>query len=294
MVYERTSKVSGVLLLAHGCQHSATDWWPHSQSCPQCIGLPVEREIVLEALRHDILPVALSSSNRAHKCWTGRDVPVASRLIAHIYTRYLHSDYSIPLYLLGASSGGSFVGMLAQSKSTKPKVSAICVQIMALNNYSSLPPSLFVLMTRDAATLRHVEKNAAHLKDFSILRVEEKPITPTFFYDHGQALSKEDSTAVHTALKKAALIGSDSFLTSDPRMSEWREVVKTALPHIVPAVDSLEPDLSPISELLNLARAQHEITDDYLHEVFEWFKNHGKGHRRRAVNRSARMRLDGL
>eukprot|EP01035_Chromulina_nebulosa_P029950 gene29950-39762_t len=164
----------------------ATDWWPHSQSCPQCIGLPVEREIVLEALRHDILPVALSSSNRAHKCWTGRDVPVASRLIAHIYTRYLHSDYSIPLYLLGASSGGSFVGMLAQSKSTKPKVSAICVQIMALNNYSSLPPSLFVLMTRDAATLRHVEKNAAHLKDFSILRVEEKPITPTFFYDHGQ------------------------------------------------------------------------------------------------------------
>ncbi len=39
------------------------------------------------------------------------------------------------------------------------------------------------------------------------------------------------------------------------------------MPHIVPAVDSLEPDLSPISELLNMARAQHEITDDYLLEV---------------------------
>lgn len=181
----------------------ATDWWPRSPSCPQCIGLPVEREIVLEALRQDILPVALSSSNRAHKCWTGRDIPVASRLIAHIYTRYLQSDYSIPLYLLGASSGGSFVGMLGQSKTTKPKVSAICVQIMALNNYSSLPPSLFVLMARDTATLRHVERNAAHLKDCSVLRAEEKPITPTFFYDHGQALSKEDSAAVQTALKTA-------------------------------------------------------------------------------------------
>ena len=181
----------------------ATDWWSHSPSCPQCIGLPVEREIVLEALRQDILPVALSSSNRAHKCWTGRDIPVASRLITHIYTHYLHSDYSIPLYLLGASSGGSFVGMLAQSKSTKPKVSAICVQIMALNNYSSLPPSLFVLMTRDATTLHHVERNAPHLKDCTVLRVEEKAITPTFFYDHGQALSKEDSAAVHAALKTA-------------------------------------------------------------------------------------------
>ena len=40
------------------------------------------------------------------------------------------------------------------------------------------------------------------------------------------------------------------------------------MPHIVPAVDSLEPDLSPISELLNMARAQHEITDDYLLEVY--------------------------
>ena len=46
------------------------------------------------------------------------------------------------------------------------------------------------------------------------------------------------------------------------------QVVKSAVPHIVPAVDSLEPDLSPISELLNMARAQHEITDDYLLEVY--------------------------
>lgn len=219
-----TGKVAGVLFLAHGCQHSGTDWWPQSTACPDCIGLPVERTIVREALRHDFLPIALSSVNRMHKCWTAKDLPIASRLIAHIYSHYLNSDYTIPLFLLGASSGGSFVGQLAQAKITKPKVSAICVQIMSLNNYSSLPPSIFVLMSRDGATLRHVEKYAIHLKDYSILKASEKPITSTYFFDHGEALSKNDSATVQAALKSAGFINAKDFLISDPRISEWREV----------------------------------------------------------------------
>lgn len=36
-------------------------------------------------------------------------------------------------------------------------------------------------------------------------------------------------------------------------------------------MDSLEHDLSPISELMNLAWCQHEITDDYLDEVLFLF-----------------------
>jgi len=72
------------------------------------------------------------------------------------------------------------------------------------------------------------------------------------------------------------MIDINDILISDPRVSDWREVVKTAIPHIVPAIDSLRSDESPISELMNLARSQHEITDDFLPEVFDWFTKHGE------------------
>jgi len=36
----------GMVFLAHGCAHAATDWWPKSESCPSCIGLPIEKSIV--------------------------------------------------------------------------------------------------------------------------------------------------------------------------------------------------------------------------------------------------------
>ena len=45
------------------------------------------------------------------------------------------------------------------------------------------------------------------------------------------------------------------------------QIVKASLPHLLSDRDSLRPDASPISELMNMAYAQHEITDEYLIEV---------------------------
>lgn len=28
----------GLLFLAHGCSHSATDFWERSEACPNCLG----------------------------------------------------------------------------------------------------------------------------------------------------------------------------------------------------------------------------------------------------------------
>ena len=41
----------GVLALFHGCAHSATDFWPQSDRCPECRGLPVEVRITRMALQ---------------------------------------------------------------------------------------------------------------------------------------------------------------------------------------------------------------------------------------------------
>lgn len=42
-----------------------------------------------------------------------------------------------------------------------------------------------------------------------------------------------------------------------------------AIPSAIPAQDTLEANHSPMSELMNMARAFHEITDEYLKEVRE-------------------------
>ena len=39
---EIAGPIKGILLLCHGCHHAATDFWIQSQSCPQCLGLPIE------------------------------------------------------------------------------------------------------------------------------------------------------------------------------------------------------------------------------------------------------------
>ena len=62
-------RIEGIVFLAHGCAHSATDWWPKSPTCESCIGLPVERAIVEEVLRNGYLAVAQNSHNRKRKCW---------------------------------------------------------------------------------------------------------------------------------------------------------------------------------------------------------------------------------
>jgi hypothetical protein len=250
-VYQRPSltKPGGVLFLAHGCSHSATDWWPKSTTCVDCIGLPVETTIVKEAIKRNYFVVALSSSNREHKCWSNDDIEISAKLIKHIYSEFLTEDFTIPLYLLGGSSGGSFVGILGSSQVTKPLVSAVCIQIMSLRSYAQLPPTLFVLMTKDANTLRNVQSRLTKLSNQSsdynthkVLKVDEQKITPSFFFDHGQALTMVDSQTLHSEfVRKAVISASTHLLHVDPRTPEstWREVR-----HCTFRIICLENDLS--------------------------------------------------
>jgi hypothetical protein len=240
-VYQRSSLVKpvGVLFLAHGCSHSATDWWPKSSTCNDCIGLPVETTIVKEAIKRNYFVVALSSNNREHKCWSNEDIEISAKLINHIYTKFLTEDFTIPLYLLGGSSGGSFAGILASSQVTKPLVSAVCIQIMSLRSYAQLPPTLFVLMTKDTNTLRNVQSRLTKLSnqssDFNahkVLKVAEQRISPSFFFDHGQALTLADSQTLHGELVRGAVISASThMLQIDPRSPEstWREVILSVL-----------------------------------------------------------------
>jgi hypothetical protein len=139
---------------------------------------------------------------------------------------------------------------------------------MSLDTYTSRVIGRIITQLNNGS--RH---NQAHSQGqpngeaYTQLICNPKPLVPSFFNDHGSALSQDDSVKAVQALKDAGYLDEKGMLKDDPRMSDWRTVLAKALPHIVPAKDTLVADASPVSELLNLAWALHEITDEYIDEV---------------------------
>jgi hypothetical protein len=223
--------IKGVVFFAHGCAHSVLDWWPEDpQSCPKCKGLPIETSLVQEALSRRYVALAASSSNKVHHCWTEEDVPRMITLFKYFYQNILRdTNMKIPLHLLGASSGGSFVGLLGQTTDVVPRVKSICVQISAMRFLTSNPslPALFVAMERDEFTIKRVEKNMSKLKSSSrFLKVPEQPIEKNYFSEHTRgSISASESEEIFNAFKEHGVIDNQTHrLIEDPRRSNWRTV----------------------------------------------------------------------
>ena len=89
MVYQLPSGgvVKGVLAVFHGCSHRATDWFPKSDSCKKCIGLPVERVIAKSALDSGLAVLALSSSNKV----TNHPLFLSNSLISNPINIFSHA-----------------------------------------------------------------------------------------------------------------------------------------------------------------------------------------------------------
>lgn len=282
----RPGVANGLIFLAHGCSHSAGDFWPRSPSCPDCLGLPEEIRIREAALRRGYAVVAISSMDRKSRCWREIDLDRVAHALGFLY-RNLTLLQGLPLYGLGASSGGMFVLMLASSQ-PEPRFTAICSQIMALfpedemeyrieHSAGRYPPTLFVHMPRDKMTARAVKESIAVLNKHKIpvkeIQVHPSPLTPSYLSETTDELPMEQSKAIFKAFKESKIIDERGFLIHDPRASDWRQVLKP-----LPFHDSLrlEPDASPISEELNVLWAGHEIIASTTDETIDWFEQQYK------------------
>lgn len=68
-LWEVPRKPKGVLFVAHGCSHQGSDFWPASQRCKHCLGLPEEMGVRAAALKRGYAVVAVTSYNRDSRCW---------------------------------------------------------------------------------------------------------------------------------------------------------------------------------------------------------------------------------
>jgi hypothetical protein len=228
--YPKSNHIKGVVFLAHGCIHTVADWWPRRTGCPSCNGLPMEMSIVNEALNRGYIPLAVE--NIRHACWFENDLSRSIDLIHHFYKNILKEK--VPLYLLGASSGGNFIGMLAQRSDLKPAVSAMCVQISTIRIQSKTLkiPTLFIPMERDQDRYETIERIARTVETAKVLATKPRKITDTYFSDYSFGMiSATESEKIYSILEENKFIDKETgFLRSDPKASNWRLVISLFCP----------------------------------------------------------------
>lgn len=279
LVHTPDKKPKGIIFLAHGCSHSHTDFWPSTPVvCPQCLGLPEERAIVKIAREEfDLVVVAMSSLNRMSKCWSPNDETRVAQVLSDIAQQY---SQKLPIFAFGASSGGSFVGrnLFSRIREKGLTLNGYIAQIAAPNplpftdDPTDILAAVYITMNRDESTEQKARSTLEDLERQRIpcthITLDPLPVSNDFFHERIPEYSLEQSTKMVQALKDGGYIDPQySWLKDDPRRSDWRKVIRSFVSN---SLDSLEPDESPISEVMNVAYGMHEMTRDGVREGLQF------------------------
>lgn len=290
LVFEVPASHKAILLLFHGCKHSSTDWWPKSEKCTNCTGLPEEVRIIEAALAEGYIVVALSSQDRVHsRCWdTGWppelsiDIQKVTWAVQALVKRQGWSG--LPVYALGGSSGGALVMLLA----LRMQLQGVCCQIMAVppdvvqtkpqdeaGNTWQYPPTALVYMAKDQHTAQGVGEMSKALAEQGIpvlgMVVHPQPLTPAFFSSRTRVISAALSSAIYATFLRAGLLDASGYLLEDPRLTstQWQPLLEQNVPVVKDM--NLKVEESAIHEELNLAWAEHELVSDNISSVLNFF-----------------------
>eukprot|EP01025_Chloroclados_australasicus_P017447 TRINITY_DN1890_c1_g1_i4.p1 TRINITY_DN1890_c1_g1~~TRINITY_DN1890_c1_g1_i4.p1 ORF type:complete len:349 (-),score=34.21 TRINITY_DN1890_c1_g1_i4:191-1237(-) len=287
-------KVKGLLFLAHGCKHRATDFWPKSELCVECMGLPEFSKMRQVALQLNYVVLAISSSDSETKCWDVRSLTDANSKDADnvVYALNqlieLNNWAQLPLYAIGSSSGGLFVLYLSQ----KINIQGLCVQGAALSNASLekffqqtdktntssiFPPTIFIHMKRDTNLHQRVKDSINVFNQSKILtheiEVQPKSINSSYFQDRIEGFSSEFSQQIYEVFSKESIIDKNGYLVNNPKTElGWISVLTNNFPQIK-EYDSLDVEESPIMQELLVAWGYHQMVADYTEFVLDWFQN---------------------
>lgn len=270
VIWQIPDSPKAVLFLAHGCNGRAANFWDRSQSCPNCIGLPEERLIVLYALARQFAVLTISSTGR---CWSLR---MEKYKVKGIIEWWIEKNKlgKLPLTALGASSGGYFVSSLA----TEMRFSSITLMIAegvfdSMDIPKDYPPTLFVHMPKDRTRKRRIDENMETLKKKGIsvseIKCLEFPLTPKLLSDRIPGLDETVSVKLFNLFNERGFIDEKGYMRNDGRAIHWNDTLNKR---------GLSPDkfewVDHIREELNLAFAFHEMTSLECKQIFNWFESH--------------------
>ncbi|KAH7281181.1 hypothetical protein KP509_36G034100 [Ceratopteris richardii] len=271
LVWQAPSSPKAVLFIAHGCHGSATHFWDKSHNCAECIGLPEERVIVMNALSRDYAVIAISSTRECWNLATDKDKVLST--LSHWIKERGYSE--LPVLALGASSGGYFISALAKAY----KFNAIVImisegffQIMEVDEH--YPSTLFVHMVKDKrrASLIKDAMEALRTKGVNASEVKCYPLAVTpHYFTKIPGLDALTSEKAHQALKDAGVLDKDNYMMADGRSMNW--MVPLRWRHVLPEDHYNLWDMH-MRELLNLAFGYHEMTSIPSKKIFDWLDRH--------------------
>ncbi|KAI5000387.1 hypothetical protein ZWY2020_004976 [Hordeum vulgare] len=260
----------GVLFVAHGCHCRPENFWPPSQHCPGCVGLPEDVAITARALRRRFAVLAVAS---AGDCWSlGKEVGAAKRAIQSWTAKNGLGD--LPVVALGASSGGYFVSRLAAKMSLTAVVMMISEGAFDLAGAPpGYPPSMFLHMPKDRKRAALVGRNVKMLRSNGVEVMElqslELPLTPTLLSDRIAGLDHGLSERIWKVFSEEGFVDERGYMRKDGRATPWKDaVVKSGF------WEEVSQWADHIQEELNLAYGYHEMTSLQTDEMFNWIEEH--------------------
>lgn len=269
------------------CDHLRVSSWA---------GLPEEMRIRQAVLKRKLGVVAISSlhaTEHGKGCWTlergdhpGWDDLVSVHSILNvIFKKLTLNPAATRIYLLGVSSGGAFAMILPQLM----QVDGLIIQIMGLpssilaatlaeasaSQSTSYPPTVFMHMPKDGHVGSLVESNINDLKlsGFKATQIRRNSVSVTSDYLRSRApsvFSDELANDIVDKLDKDGFLDVNGLLKADPRLT-YKSWTKSVGPLLNESI-SLVSDSSPLTELLNLAWAGHEIMSDGVVEALKWLQ----------------------
>ncbi|CAM6094393.1 unnamed protein product [Calypogeia fissa] len=265
-------KPKAVLFLAHGCQCRSTFFWDRHPQCLNCTGMPEERTLVLDALARGYSVIAVSSTGQ---CWSSQ---VDTKKVLKVLRNWV-SDLGLvglPVFGLGASSGGYFISVLAMHF----KFQSLIIEISsgrfeAMDFDSTYPPTLFVHMPRDKGLAERISEARDLLSEKGVhndeLLCSPLEITDHFFSERIPDVSRELSEKIVASLHQYGILvpaHKGLYMKADGRQSGWKTALRK---ESVLSDDDFVKWERHLQEEMNLAYAYHEFTSLPSQYIFDWF-----------------------
>jgi hypothetical protein len=272
----------GIVLLFHGCEHDGIHWFT----------LPEERAIVKFLLSQGFAVISFSSQDReGSKCWDGSfpasqnaDAVRISQVFPRVLEKVLGSGKGkqLPIYGIGASSGGVFVTILHQLipfKGLELIVSpgnAKALTWAAQEDQSQIKPRIaFVYMPKDThfAGHRQVSQQVQRLEKLSvkIFACEPKPVSAAWLSGSMESLSLQQANEIVKHLIEMSIIDRGTGMLLKNPGQAWSSITNEALE----GFDDMTID--SLKEVFNVAYGRHEMTREHIEEVWSFFTDHAVG-----------------
>jgi len=275
--------VRGLVLFLHGCSHSGESFFT----------LPEHKRVTRQALANSLAVAAVTSLDRETGCWSALWPPTSNLDVARV-KRQLETlrmeqaagiAANVPLFLLGASSGGNFASVLARALKVRANVIMIApaveealapmtasAELFPVGVEFPSPPTAFVFMPRDNAwaTTEAVNKAERTLSEQGVatLVVEQHPrpiVATTLQLSTG--VSSSTSEEWHRVVQQGGFLDAEGYLKENPLSSE---IIRYISGTRFQTEHAQQVPLRVQKEILCAHYAHHELSSVGMERVLQW------------------------